>query len=72
MFDFIYNTDIDTLYSVCGITGVTLLIIIGKFIAKRTETTADDEVIKALQKSHAENVKRKVADNIKKVVDDNK
>lgn len=69
MFDFIYNTDIESLYSVCGITGVTLLLIIGRFIAKRTESTTDDEVIKALQKSHAEYTKKKIVDKIKEKID---
>lgn len=69
MFDFIYNTGIDTLYSVCGITGVTLLLIVGKFIAKRTNSTTDDEVIKALQKSHAEYTKKKVVEKIKENID---
>lgn len=70
MFDFIYNLEnLDSLYSVCGVVGVTILLFVGKLIAKRTSNPHDDEVIKQLQKSHKEHIKRKVEDKIKNVID---
>lgn len=70
MFDFIFDAEnIETLYSICGVVGVSVLLFVGKLIAKRTSNPHDDEVIKQLQKSHQEYAKRKVQDNIKKHLD---
>lgn len=70
MFDFIFDAEnIETLYSVCGVVGVSVLLFVGKLIAKRTSNPHDDEVIKQLQKSHKEYAKRKVQDKIKNHLD---
>ncbi len=73
MFDFLLDAEnLEKLYSVVGIIGVSILLYIGSFIVKKTKTTADDEFMKKLQEIHKNNITKKAVDKVQKTINNTK